>query len=96
MPPHASHSALEPSHINLLFVLPIYDSFIMLYAFSDMGDLDEAMGRAFHDHFKRDIKVSEEIGIMMASSFDEKEFEALNVEQIVDGPVEYGLWNRRN
>ena len=77
-------------------VLPVHDSFIMHYAFGDMGELEEAMRRAFHDHFKKDIKVSEEIGVMLASSFDDKEFEDLNVEQIADGPVEYTLWNRRN
>ena len=77
-------------------MLPVHDSFIMHYAFGDMGELEEAMRRAFHDHFKKDIKVSEEIGVMLASSFDDKEFEDLNVEQIADGPVEYTLWNRRN
>ena len=79
MPPHASHSALEPSHINLLFVLPVHDSFIMHYALGDLGELEEAMRRAFHDHFKKDIKVSVEIGKMIPSSFDDKDFEALNV-----------------
>ena len=54
------------------------------------------MRGAFHDHFKKNITVSEEIGVMLASSFDDKEFEDLNVEQIADGPVEYSLWNRRN
>ena len=77
-------------------MLPVTDSFIMHYVFGDMIELEEAMHRAFHDSFKKDIKVSEEIGIMMASLFDDKEFEALNVEQIADGPVEYSLWNRRN
>ena len=38
-------------------VLPVHDSFIMHYAFGDMGELEEAMRRAFHDHFKKDIKV---------------------------------------
>ena len=77
-------------------MLPVHDSFIMHYAFGDMGELEEAMRRAFHDHFKKDIKVSEEIGVMLPSSFDDKEFEDLNVEQIADGPVGYTLWNRRN
>jgi hypothetical protein len=77
-------------------VLPVHDSFIMHYAFGDMGELEEAMRRAFHDQFKKDIKVSEEIGVMVPSSFDDKEFEDLNVEQIADGPVEYSLWNGRN
>ena len=70
---HASHSALEPSHINLLFVLPVTDSFIMHYVFGDMIELEEAMRRAFHDSFKKDIKVSEESGIIMASSFDDRD-----------------------
>ena len=77
-------------------VLPVHDSFIMHYAFGDMGELEEAMRRAFHDHFKKDIKVSEDIGVMLPSSFDDKEFEVLTVEQIADGPVEYSLWNGRN
>jgi hypothetical protein len=54
------------------------------------------MRRAFHDHFKKDIKVSEEIGVMLPSSFDDEEFEDLTVQEIADGPVEYSLWNRRN
>jgi hypothetical protein len=77
-------------------VLPVHDSFIMHYAFGDMGELEEAMRRAFHGHFKKDIKVSEDIGVMLPSSFDDKEFEDLTVEQIADGPVEYSLWNGRN
>ena len=77
-------------------VLPVHDSFIMNYAFGDMGELEEAMRRTFHDHFKKDIKVSEDIGVMMASSFDDKEYEDLTVPEIADGPVEYSLWNRRN
>tara|TARA_B100001093_G_scaffold464767_1_gene481907 strand:+ start:1751 stop:3097 length:1347 start_codon:yes stop_codon:yes gene_type:complete len=77
-------------------VLPVHDSFIMHYAFGDMGELEEAMRRAFHDHFKKDIKVSEEIGIILPSSFDDMEFEDLAVEEIADGPPEYSLWNRRN
>ena len=68
----------------------------MHYAFGDLGELEEAMRGAFHDHFKKDITVSEEIGVMVPSSFDDKEFEGLNVEQIADGPVEYSLWNGRN
>ena len=54
------------------------------------------MRRAFHDHFKKDIKVSEDIGVMLPSSFDNMEFDDLSVEKIVNGPPEYGLWNERN
>tara|TARA_B100001057_G_scaffold368808_1_gene372379 strand:- start:387 stop:641 length:255 start_codon:yes stop_codon:yes gene_type:complete len=77
-------------------VLPVHDSFIMHYAFGDMGELEETMRRAFHDHFKKDIKVSEEIGVMLPSSFDDEKFEDLTVQEIADGPVECSLWNRRN
>ena len=77
-------------------VLPVHDSFIMHYAFSDMGELEEAMRRAFHDYFKNDIKVSEEIGVMLPSSFDDKEYENLTVEGVAIGPADYSLWNGRN
>ena len=77
-------------------VLPVHDSFIMHYAFGDMGELEEAMRRAFHDYFKNDIKVSEEIGVMLPSSFDDKEYENLTVEGVANGPAEYSLWNGRN
>ena len=77
-------------------VLPVHDSFIMHYAFGDMGELEEAMRRAFHDHFKKDIKVSEDIGVMLPSSFDDMEFDDFGVEEIVNEPPEYSLWNERN
>ena len=77
-------------------VLPVHDSFIMHYAFGDMGELEEAMRRAFHDYFKDDIKVSEDIGVMLPSSFDNMEFDDLSVEMIADGPPEYDNWNKRN
>jgi len=51
-------------------VLLVHDSFIMHYAFGDMGELEEAMRRAFHDYFKKDINVSEDVGVMLPSSFD--------------------------
>ena len=54
------------------------------------------MRGAFHDHFKKDIKVSEDIGVMLPSSFDDREFEDLTIEEIADGPPEYGEWNKRN
>jgi len=77
-------------------VLSVHDSFIMHYAFGDMGELEEAMRRAFHDYFKKDIKVSEDIGVMLPSSFDDREFEDLSIEEIVTGPPEYSQWNERN
>mgnify|MGYP004370780725 FL=1 len=40
-------------------VLPVHDSFIMHYAYGELGELEEDMRRAFHGHFKKDIKVKE-------------------------------------
>ena len=68
----------------------------MRYAFGGMGELEEAMRRAFHDYFKNDIKVSEEIGVMLPSSYDDGEFEDLTVEEVANGPAEYSLWHGRN
>ena len=77
-------------------VLPVHDSFIIHYAFGDMGELEEAMLRAFHDHFKKDIKVSEDIEVMLPSSFDGREVKDLSIEEIANGQPEYSQWNERN
>ena len=65
-------------------VLPVHDSFIMHHAFGDLGELEEAMRRALYHHFKKDIKVMKRFGIMLPSSFDDKEFEDLTIEEIAD------------
>jgi hypothetical protein len=77
-------------------VLPVHDSFIMHYAYGDLGELEEEMRRAFHGHFKRDIKVKEEIGVMLPSSFDGKDWDELTFEEKVHGPPEYSGWESRN
>ena len=77
-------------------VLPVHDSFIMHYALGDMGELEEAMRRAFHHHFKRDIKVKREIGVMLAGSFDDKEIEPPTIEDLIRIDPEYSLWERRD
>ena len=48
-------------------VLPVHDSFIMHYAYGDLGELEEEMRRAFHGQFKKDINVRSEIGVMLPS-----------------------------
>ena len=45
-------------------VLPVHDSFIMHYAYGELGELEEEMRRSFYGHFKKDINVKSEIGIM--------------------------------
>ena len=54
------------------------------------------MRRAFHGHFKKDINVKSEIGVLLPSSFDGKGSNELTVEQIVQGPPEYSQWEERN
>jgi len=59
-------------------VLPVHDSFIMHYGHGESGELEEDMRRAFYGHFKKDIKVKEEIGVMLTSSFDGKDWDELS------------------
>jgi len=78
-------------------VLPVHDSFIMHHAFGEeLGELEEAMRRAFYEHFKKDINVKSEIGVMLPSSFDGIDSDELTIEQIVHGPPEYSQWEERN
>jgi hypothetical protein len=77
-------------------VLPVHDSFIMHYAYGELGELEEEMRRAFHGHFKKDINVKSEIGVMLPSSFDGKEWSDLTFEEQVHGPPEYSQWEDRN
>ena len=68
----------------------------MHYAYGELGELEEEMRRAFHGHFKRDIKIKEEIGVMLPSSFDGKDWDELSFEEQVHGPPEYSQWEKRN
>ena len=77
-------------------VLPVHDSFIMHHAFGDLGELEEAMRRAFYHHFKQDIKVKGEIGELMAGSFDGRDSDELTLNQLIDGEPEYSRWHKRN
>ncbi len=77
-------------------VLPVRDGFIMHYAFGDLGELEEAMRRAFYHHFKKDIKVKGEIGELMAGSFDGRDSDELSFDEMIDGEPEYSCWNARN
>ena len=62
----------------------------------ELGELEEAMRRAFYEHFKKDINVKSEIGVMLPSSFDGKDSDELTIEQMVHGPPEYSQWEERN
>ena len=77
-------------------VLPVHDSFIMHYGYGELGELEEEMRRSFHGHFKKDINVKSEIGVMLPSSFDGTNWDNLSFEQQVQGPPEYSQWEDRN
>ena len=77
-------------------VLPVHDSLIVHYGHGDLGELEEDMRRAFHGHFKKDIKVKEEIGLMLPSSFDDREWNDLTFEEQMHWPSEYSHWENRN
>ncbi|MDC1382390.1 hypothetical protein N8500_02785 [Candidatus Puniceispirillum sp.] len=77
-------------------VLPVHDSFIIHHGHGELSELEEDMRRAFYGHFKKDIKVKEEIGLMLPSSFDGKDWGELSFEEQVHGPPEYSQWENRN
>ena len=77
-------------------VLPVHDSFIMHYAFGEMGELEEQMRKAFHQYFKKDIPIKGEIGQIRTTSFSGLSSEELTFEQLISGSPEYSLWNKRN
>ena len=54
------------------------------------------MRRAFYGQFKKDIKIDDKIGIMLPSSFDDKDWNNLSFEERASGPPEYSLWESRN
>ena len=53
----------------------------MYYAYAELGELEEEMHRPFHGHFKKDINVKSEIGFMLPSSFDGKEWSDLTFDE---------------
>ena len=47
-------------------------------------------------HFKKDVNVKSEIGVMLSSSLDGKDWDGLSFEEQVYGPPEYSGWENRN
>ncbi len=77
-------------------ILPIHDSFIMHYKFGEFGELEEAMRRGFYSKFKRDIKIDDEIGVMLPGSLDGRDSDDMSLTEIINGEPEFSLWNSRN
>ena len=72
------------------------DSFLMHYAYGELGELEEEMRRSFHAHFKKDINAKSEKGVMVPLSFDGKDSDELTIEHIVYEPPGYSQWESRN
>ena len=78
--------------------LPVHDSFIMHHAFGNHGELEEAMRRAFHDRFHRDIGISRELVVrqeMKDTSNKTREVKE-GLEELLDAESDYSLWKQRD
>ena len=62
-------------------VLLVHDSFLVHHAFDGKGGLEEARRRSFHDCVTKDIKVSEDMMVILLSSFDSMEAQDLPIEK---------------
>ncbi|MDC1087321.1 hypothetical protein OAT44_07900 [Alphaproteobacteria bacterium] len=81
--------------------LPVHDSFIMHHGFSTYGELEEAMRRAFHDRFHRDIKVKGDIVVQVKPTKDygighKKFFTDISVDGIVNADDDCSQWRDRD
>ena len=77
--------------------LPIHDSFIMHHGFSTYGELEEAMRRAFHERFHRDIGIKRELVVQQKSNITEKhEFASPSFDDIVNAENDYSQWRDRD
>jgi hypothetical protein len=78
--------------------LPIHDSFIMHHGFSAYGELEEAMRRAFHDRFHRDIGISRDLVVRHTSNIpmNKDELATPSFEDILNAENDYSQWRDRN
>ena len=78
--------------------LPIHDSFIMHHAFGNIGELEEAMRRAFHDRFQKDINISKELIVRQETKFsnDKNREVTEGLEELLDAESDYSLWKVRD
>ena len=78
--------------------LPVHDSFIMHHGFGTYGELEEAMRRAFHDRFHRDIGVSKELVVKHKSNIpiDKDGLATPSFEDILNAENDYSQWRNRD
>ena len=88
--------------------LPVHDSFIMHHAFGEeLGELEEAMRRAYYDRFKSGFKDNKELvkEVIHESKAMEKpnindnnniEWDNIEFDHLIKKRQEYSKWNDRN
>jgi hypothetical protein len=77
--------------------LPVHDSFIIHHGFGTYGELEEAMRRAFHERFHRDIGIKRELVVQQKSNITEKhEFASPSFDDIVNAENDYSQWRDRD
>ena len=77
--------------------LPVHDSFIMYHTFGNNGELEEAIRRAFHDRFHKDIGVSRELVDRVVNNFtiNKSQEVTVNSRDLVNKKSDYFLWKAR-
>ncbi len=77
--------------------LPIHDSFIMHHAYGSMGELEEAMRRAFYERFDRDIGVKNEMvaEVQHQNNKPSRDVNTMDLEELLDGDKEFSKWEER-
>ena len=78
--------------------LPIHDSFIMHHGLSTYGELEEAMRKAFHERFHRDISVSKVLVVKHKSNIqnDKDELSTPSFDDIIISENDYSQWRDRD
>ena len=83
--------------------LPVHDSFIMHHAFGNDGskeesELEEAMRRAFHDRFHRDIGISRELVVRQEIKDTSNKTPEVteDLKELLDAESDYSLWKKRD
>ena len=80
-------------------VLPIHDSFVMHWAFGDMGELEENMRRCYYEVFGSDIGISEQFIKEPNETSDEDptniQWEDASIDTLIKGEPDYLEYSKR-
>ena len=60
-----------------------------------IGQSENGLVKFFH-HFKKDIRVKGEIGVMLPGSTDGGGWMSMDLDDIIRGEPEYSLWQTRD